>query len=219
MDLAGAGEARGIVVVVDVLRAFTTAAYAFAAGAAEILPVGTVREALGLRDAGRADLVMGEVGGLPVAGFDLPNSPAVLEGRDLGGTRIAFRTTNGTQGIVRAVAADTVLVAGFVVADATARAVLAGAADRVTVVVTGGEEDRAFAELLGARLRGEDPDPAPYLTRARASAHAAPFIDPARPEFPAQDVPLCLAVDRFDLAMPVEHEEGHRVIRPADPGT
>ena len=34
------GEATGTVVVIDVLRAFTTAAYAFAAGAADITLVG-----------------------------------------------------------------------------------------------------------------------------------------------------------------------------------
>jgi 2-phosphosulfolactate phosphatase len=44
--LAGAREATGVVVVIDVMRAFTTAAYAFAAGIREIELVATVEEAL-----------------------------------------------------------------------------------------------------------------------------------------------------------------------------
>lgn len=38
-------NARGVVVVVDVLRAFSTSAYAFAAGARDITLVSTVEEA------------------------------------------------------------------------------------------------------------------------------------------------------------------------------
>ena len=55
--LEGADRASGAVAVIDVLRAFTTAAVAFARGAAQIVMVGGVEEALALRerveDAGR----------------------------------------------------------------------------------------------------------------------------------------------------------------------
>jgi len=219
-DLSTAAAARGTVVVVDVLRAFSTAAHAFAAGAGELLPVATVEEALRLRDAGRADLAMGEVGGLPVDGFDLSNSPAALDGRRLDGRRIAFRTTNGTQGIVRSAHAGAVFAAAFVVAAATCRAVLATGPAVVTIVVTGdggdgGEEDRAFAAYLAELLAGRAPDPAPFLARARASATAARFLDPAEPGLPAADLDRCLAVDRFDLALPVTAEDGRLVLRAA----
>jgi len=210
-DLTSATAARGTVVVVDVLRACTTAAYALAAGAAELLPVGTVAEALRLRADGRADLAMGEVGGLPVGGFDLPNSPSGLPAR-LDGRRVAFRTTNGTQGIVRSVNAEALFLGSFVVARATVRAVLARDPRQVTIVLTGGEEDLAFGEYLAALLAGEDPDPAPALARARASAAAAKFLDPDQPAFPAEDVDRCLDLDRFDLAMPVTLRDGHRVV-------
>ena len=54
----GAHQARGVVVVIDVMRAFTTAAYAFGAGVVEIDLVATVEEALAL-----PGFRMGEVGG------------------------------------------------------------------------------------------------------------------------------------------------------------
>ena len=47
-------DITGMAVVVDVLRAFTTAAFAIAGGAKEILLAATVEEALGLRDRSRA---------------------------------------------------------------------------------------------------------------------------------------------------------------------
>ena len=55
-------ESGGTVVVIDVIRAMTTAAYAFAAGVRDIVPAGTVDEALALRDRFPGALVMGEVG-------------------------------------------------------------------------------------------------------------------------------------------------------------
>jgi len=50
--LEGAERAKGSVVIIDVFRAFTTAAVALASGASSILMVRTVEEALALRDAG-----------------------------------------------------------------------------------------------------------------------------------------------------------------------
>jgi hypothetical protein len=55
--------AAGAVVVIDVIRAFTTAAFAFGAGAGRILLVDTVEEALALRQRTPGARVMGEVGG------------------------------------------------------------------------------------------------------------------------------------------------------------
>jgi 2-phosphosulfolactate phosphatase len=46
--VAGAREARGIAVVVDVFRAFSVAPYAFDGGAARVLPAGEIEEALEL---------------------------------------------------------------------------------------------------------------------------------------------------------------------------
>jgi 2-phosphosulfolactate phosphatase len=221
-DLETCSQAGGLVVVIDVLRAFTTAAFAFAGGAAEILPVATVAEALRLRAAGRADLAMGEVGGAPIPHFDLANSPAVLDGKRLDGARVAFRTTHGTQGVERSSGADAILVASFVVAGATAAAVLRTAPAVVTLVITGtgpdgAEEDLACADYLTALLTGEEPDPEPYLRRARFSATASRFLDPAWRQYPPEDLPLCLQVDRFGFAMGVVEQDGVAIMRPRRP--
>jgi 2-phosphosulfolactate phosphatase len=61
--LEGATRATGTVAIIDVFRAFTTAAVALANGASRIVMVSTVEEALSLRDAGVGQICMGEVQG------------------------------------------------------------------------------------------------------------------------------------------------------------
>src|SRR6516225_1344419 len=57
--LEGARQATGTVAVIDVFRAFTTAAVALANGASSIVMVRTVEEALTFRDAGIGQICMG----------------------------------------------------------------------------------------------------------------------------------------------------------------
>ena len=99
-SLADIERARGTVVVIDVLRAFTTAAFAFERGAKKILPVSTVDEAFRMRERDPTCLLMGEINALPVPGFDLPNSPHIVGQAELEGCTIIHRSTAGTQGIV-----------------------------------------------------------------------------------------------------------------------
>ena len=73
----------GAVVVVDVLRAFTTSAFAFDAGAAAIYLVATIDEALGLKAEHPEVLLVGENHGRRPDGFDFPNSPVAMSRADL----------------------------------------------------------------------------------------------------------------------------------------
>src|SRR5689334_19053048 len=107
------GDVGGTVVVIDVLRAFTTAAYAFGAGAHEIWLVAGVDEALGLADRLPGSLVMGEDGGRRPEGFDLSNSPVGAWRADLAGRTLVQRTSAGTQGVVAARAAERLFVASL----------------------------------------------------------------------------------------------------------
>ncbi len=215
--------ARGVVIVIDVIRAFTNAAYAFGRGAREIYPVGTVEEALQLKTAIPNSLACGEMGGLPPQGFDFGNSPTQTNALDLHGYVLIQRTSAGTQGIVRSVNADTLLTASLVVASATGAYIRKLGANEVTFVITGqvakgrGDEDLACAEYLEALLRGQQPDPAPFIDRVWNSYDARLHLDPNFPEFPKSDLDLCTAVDAFDFAMPVIKENGRPVMRAIKP--
>lgn len=220
--LLDCGKAAGVVVVIDVLRAFTTAAYAFAAGARQICLVSSVEEALELRRQTPGALVMGEVKGLPVPGFDFSNSPTQFDGLDLTGWLLIQRTTSGTQGAVRSRRAQHLLAASFVNASATARAIQQLAPSRVTFVITGrrwggwGDEDAACADYLESLLRDQPAGLEPLLERVRQSSPGRQFSDPAQPDYPPEDLEYCLAVDRFAFAMPIERA-GQALIMKADP--
>ena len=213
-SLETCGTATGTVVAVDVIRAFSTAAYAFAAGARDIVLVGSVEEALALKRQMPGALVMGEVGGLPVKEFDFGNSPVVLSSLNLAGRRLIQRTSAGTQGIVRSRQADHLLASSFCCASATARAIRKLSPGTLTFVITGlrpgghGDEDAACADYIEALLGGRQVDSAPFIKRVYASPTGRVFADPARPEFPIADLEYCVKVDRFDFAMPVRRREG-----------
>jgi 2-phosphosulfolactate phosphatase len=213
--------ATGVAVAIDVIRAYTTAAYGLAAGAERILLTGTVAEALALRERFPGALVMGEVGGLPPDGFDFGNSPSALAGLDLSGRTLIQRTSAGTQGAVRAARAEFLFGAAFVVAAATARAIRALQPEEVTLIETGvlpdiavdGDEDIALGDYLALLLDGAAPEPAPYLRRVRLAQTAQKFLDPAKPEFPAADLDYCTYLDRFDFALRVERLDGLLVLK------
>ena len=114
-------QLSGIVVVIDVLRAFTSAAYAFAAGAESILLVSTVEEAFQLKQDYPAALLIGEQDGLPIDGFDFGNSPVPFVMLDLTGRIIIQRTSAGTQGVVRSKNAQVLLATSFCCANVTAQ--------------------------------------------------------------------------------------------------
>src|SRR3989442_11585006 len=89
--LEGARDARGVVVVIDVLRSFTVSAYALAGGARECLLVSTVAEAgrlaRGIPDA----LICAEENALPIPGIDVSNSPTQGAAAPLPGTTLIQR--------------------------------------------------------------------------------------------------------------------------------
>lgn len=154
----GATRATGLVAVIDVFRAFTSAAVALANGASNIV---MVEEALALRDAGIGQICMGEVGGKAPAGFDFGNSPFEISGLDFGGKRIVQRTSAGTQGIVEsATKAERLYAASLVTAKATVRALLSASPDQVSLVAMGDngikrtDEDELCAIHLRNRLEG-----------------------------------------------------------------
>lgn len=212
-DLEDCHTAKGVVIVIDVLRAFSTAAYAFSRGAKEILLVSGVEEALALKLETPNSKVMGEVGGIPPDGFDFGNSPTFISQENLSGVTLIQRTGAGTQGAVRSQNADVMLAASFVVAGATVKFVNKLTAEEVTFVITGrhanrGDEDLACAEYLEALLKGHQPDPKPLIQRVFNSRDALQHLDPQETAFPLSDLEYCTQIDKFDFAMPIRRRDG-----------
>ena len=212
-------NATGMVVVIDVLRAFTTAAYAFDGGAENITLVSTIEQAFALKEQVPEALLMGEVDGLPIPGFDLNNSPLEIAQTNLKGSRLIQRTTSGTQGVIRSTNATTLLTSSLVCADATSRLIQEQSPESLTFVITGrrpggwGEEDAACADYIEALLQGGTPNPEPFLERVRLSPPGQLFSDPCQPEFLAIDLEYCLQLNHFDFAMLVDRKDGLFVMK------
>ena len=216
-------EAAGVVVVIDVLRAFSNAAYAFSRGAKEIYPVGSAEEALKFKSETPNSLAAGEVGGLPPEGFDFGNSPTQTKELILTDKIIVQSTGAGTKGIVRSVKAGTMLAASLVVANATVQFIRKLEPETVTFVITGqyrpghGDEDLACAEYLEALLQGQQPDKEPFIKRVFDSRDALQHLDPKETGFPLSDLDLCTNIDAFDFVMHVTKENGRHVMRAVKP--
>jgi 2-phosphosulfolactate phosphatase len=215
-------DALDTVVVIDVLRSFTTAAVALARGARVIYPVDGLSAATCLAERLRGAVSVGAVaGGAPAPGFAFGNSPAQLLQADLAGRAVVLCTAAGVLGLRHFRHARRLYAASLVCAGATARAIQASGARRVCFVITGewvdrdGDEDIACADYLEALLRGTPVSPEIFARRVRHSDFGRRFATGHHAHLPAADLELAAAVDLFDFALPVHRRHGRLLIRPA----
>ena len=202
----------GGVVAVDVIRAFTTAAYAFAAGAKHIYLVDSVEEALAVKRAEPDVVLMGEDHGRRPPGFDFSNSPVAIAAADLAGRVLVQRTSAGTRGVVAARCATRLWCASLVCASATAAAVLASGLGPPTYVITGNFEDRpdmngaddlATAQLIERARVGDNLDATRTAQFVAESDEAARTRKLGDGDAHRDDIAYATRVDAFDFAMEV----------------
>ena len=209
-----------MVVAVDVLRAFTTAAYAFAAGAREIWLAAEVDAALALAARLPDALVMGEEHGRRPVGFDLSNSPVEVFAADLADRVLVQRTSAGTRGILAAVDAEHLYAASLVCASATAAAMRRHGHAGVTYVITGrfpdhaggGEDDLMTAQLIERARTGLPLDAEATARAVAATREADVTLALGDGHVHPDDIPYATAVDRFGFAMRAERIDGRLML-------
>lgn len=211
--LEGASRAKGTTVVIDVFRAFTTAAYAFDNGAEIIYPVSSIDEAFDLKEKNPDWVLMGEREGKQIQGFEYGNSPYEISKANLKGKKIIQTTSAGTQGIALARDASEVLPGSFVIADAIVRYILENYPDEVSLIGMGwggrvkSVEDEACADYIENKLKGEEPDFEKMRKRIRSNPEGAKFFDPAQPQFREEDYHYAMDLNKFSFCMKVKKEE------------
>ena len=212
--VAGARQARGIAVVIDVFRAFSVAAYAFDAGAARVLPVAGIEDAQALGRRFPGAVLAGERHARRLPGFDIGNSPTEVRAIGLRGKVLVHTTHAGTQGLVNAAGADEVLTGAFVNISAVCRYLRARAPQHVSLVRMGHEarercaEDDLYAECLRLMLLGQSAPLAEVRDRLRDAPAAVKFFDPACDWAPRDDFDYCTDVDRFDFVLRLKRTAG-----------
>ena len=218
-SLAEAHQAKGVTVVIDVLRAFTTAAFAFEKGIQQIYPVSTVAEALALKKIIPNSLIMGEVNGYKPERFDFSNSPTLIAKADISGKTLIQRTSAGTQGLVKAVNATHLAAASFVVAKATSKWLQSMEPDQISFIITGdsmgrdGDEDRACAEYIAGLVQKSAPDPSDYTRRIMTSSVGKSFLSGETNYLLKDDLKMSAQTDIFDFALSVSWKGSRLVMR------
>lgn len=144
-------------VVFDVLRATSAMVTALANGAASIMPVAEISEALDARRRSPDVLLAGERGGVRIGphltgsiAFDLGNSPREFTAERVQGKTIIITTTNGTRALRACAPAALVLAGSFLNLSATARCFEAAGFANLLIVCSGTLEEAAYEDVLGA---------------------------------------------------------------------
>lgn len=212
--LEGAKQARGLTVVIDVLRAFSLECYLSAWGAAELRPVSTLEEAFAWRARDPEVLLAGERGGAKCEGFDFGNSPWSIPTEAVRGRRVIHTTSAGTQGVTHAAGAEEIIAGSLVNAAAAAAYIRARNPETVSLVCMGNAgvreapEDVLCAAYIRSLVLGE---PIPDLEariaelRYRGGAH---FFNPETQHiYPEPDFWLCTKRDIFPFVLRVKRDE------------
>jgi len=217
--LPGARAARGTAVIIDVFRAFTCAPLMFSLGVKTIILVSTPDEGFALKEKNPGWILVGEVGGIPIDGFDLGNSPSQIlrEGPQFfDGRTVVQRTSSGVQGALAALdSADEVLLGSFTLAKSTALYIRAHNAERVSLVAMGWDlkvkapEDEHCARYIAHLLGKGAYDHNQALREIIFDETTQKFLRADKAYYPPADPILCLQRDIYDFVLRAEFQSDH----------
>ena len=206
----GARQARGLTVIIDVFRAFSVECYAMDSGVAKIIATGEIAEAFELKKRYMKAVLVGERDEKKIKGFDYGNSPTEIIKADLTGKTVIHTTTAGTNGLVNAVNADTILAGSFVNASAVVRYIVASAQEHVSLVAMGyraresAEEDLLCAEYIESLITGINGNFETRVANLRITSGKR-FFMPENIDFsPPTDFFLCTMTNRFNFVLKAE---------------
>ncbi|MEL7511027.1 MAG: 2-phosphosulfolactate phosphatase, partial [Cyanobacteria bacterium J06554_3] len=139
-------------IAIDVLRATTTMAAAFNAGAEAIQVFSDLDRLLTTSESWPAEkrIRAGERGGQRVEGFDLGNSPLDHSPEKTSGKRLFMSTTNGTRCLQRIQDTPLVLTAALTTRQATVNYLLEHQPDTVWLVGSGWEGEYSLEDTVCA---------------------------------------------------------------------
>jgi len=208
----GARAAKGLTVIIDVFRAFSTVCYAVDQGINKIYPIGDIELALRLKKEHPDYILVGERNEQKPEGFDFGNSPSHIICENIEAKTMIHTTSSGTQGIVNATGADEIITGSFVNAGAIIRYIKEKKPKNVSLVCMGyacqypTDEDTWCANYIKNELEGNSNDFVAMIEQIR-KGDGARFFDPAKQEWsPENDFKLCLDLNRFDFVLKVEQE-------------
>jgi 2-phosphosulfolactate phosphatase len=214
--LAGAKAAKGTTVVIDVFRAFTCAPLLFSLGIEQSILVSTPEEAIALKNENPDLVLVGEVAGAPIKGFDFGNSPSEILKQDPSFFKektVVQRTSSGVQGALTALdRSEEVYMGSYALARATASYILSKNTPLISIIAMGWDlkeiapEDVWCAAYIAHLLDGREYDHIRALRDIVFHKQAQKFLRPEKSHFPPEDPVLCLQRDMYDFVLQVKRQ-------------
>ncbi len=218
----GARKARGLTVVIDVFRAFSTACFLKANGAERIIPLADLNLAYRIKQEHPSFVLIGERGGKKQPGFDYGNSPVQIQNIDFSGKTVILTTSAGTQGIQNAKGATEIITGSFLNAGAVIRYIQKKNPTHLSLVcmgheaVTPTEEDTLLAEYIRSVLEGKQLDLSDAPQRLRYTSGKRFFNPETQDSQPEADFYLCLERDRFPFVLRAERFPTETILSPKE---
>ena len=211
--ITGAAKAEGAVVIIDVFRAFTTAALAISRGAKKIYMVSDIDDARVLNHKVGADYCVGEVDGKKPVGFDFGNSPYEISQIELKNKSLILSTRAGVVGVNSVKSSDVIMGASLVNAASTCQWLQRQSFEKVTIVAMGWagmvrtDEDEICAMYIRNLLENRKTDYKAIKNIILSSSHSSKFDDVNLPWYHYQDRDIALDIDSIDCPIVISSEE------------
>ncbi len=210
-----ANKAKGLAVIIDVFRAFSTVCFVINNGAKIIIPVDDINLAYNLKKENPDYVLMGERNDIVPDGFDFGNSPAEIERVDFCDKTVIQITSQGTQGIAKAVNAKEIITGSFVNAQAVIDYIKSVKYQLVSLVCTDASapenEDIVCAEYIKSHLERRPLDFTEIKTRLINHPRASRFLNNTVGAVKRKDFDLCLALDRFNFILKAEAQKNNLI--------
>ena len=210
-----AGEAEGLVVVIDVLRAFTTSCFIINNNARQLIAVDDLETALKLKKKYPEYILIGERKGIKPEGFDHGNSPQEVKDVDFKGKTVVLTTTTGTRGVNRSVNADEVITGSFVNAKAVADYIFKSRPNTVSFVCTDDSyfdnEDFLCASYIKSLIEKKPLNFAEIKSYLRKHPCSYGYIAKPLTKYAKEDFALSLTVDTFDFVLRARNPESGNI--------
>jgi len=152
----------GLVVIIDVFRAFTLECYVFDNDVKDLIVTDSIDEAFMLKNNIQNSVLIGERHGKIIDGFDYGNSPSAIENISFKNKTVIHTTSAGTKGIINAKNAKEILTGSLVNAKAIANYIKNSNFKEISLICMGlealeeTEEDTLCALYIKSLILGDE---------------------------------------------------------------
>jgi len=197
---------RELIIVIDVLRAFTTACYVINNNPKDYIIVSDLDSAYTLKKENPDYILIGERDGYNIPGFDYGNSPEEIKNVDFSNKTIIHTTTLGTKGIINALKhTKDVITGSFVNAKAVIGYIKKENPKYVYLFCTDGRqndnEDLMFAKYIRGYFENKPLDINTIRENLIKHESGTNYLINLRTKYSKRDFFLALELDKFNFVL------------------